>query len=614
MSEYRYYIATAGSPLTSWTEIFLSNEVEATKKLYEDEKFSREELSDLKIRKSKNSAFCTTLESWWSDATKFDNEIGVEVYRGARSGGDRYFKGFASISDMTYEKEKAYFEFSPRVDDDYREILALKDVEYDIKGIPTGLTAMVIGSSLSITWGAGSIGGTYRDFDAWAASGGVIATCVDSSPTALEARYFPIGIVATGDGFLFNISSLNLNGGNAPYIDLITNADFPISNEGAIHVTANGDYVLTTTTGGFAAYALLYTTVPLDVSMTIKFYKAEAENINPAIKWMDFLEFFVTDSNFMNLTGFTGKVLSTFLNDDSVPTAGPATIATWMTSYPAGNYASVLTDSNPLTSFLISETELWCDASTNEFKLSFSDIMNDIRETLQAWWYIDESGNLRIEHLSWFEYLFTDSTGVILTSSTYAKYRPFSDAEKFTFNKSKLSSREQFTWPQVGSGSTNFKGKDIIYDNLETVENIEKHEPSRVTTDLQYVIDNSADANGDGYLYLHTLLRAGYDIVQREASLYSGGSLLNNHFSWGNLHPRYWMWGRSSQNGTMNGAATSFNSAIRFMEQTVKFGYQSTLDIFERIITDQGNGFQLETKRNLDTDMLTIKLGYDPYA
>jgi len=69
-----------------------------------------------------------------------------------------------------------------------------------------------------------------------------------------------------------------------------------------------------------------------------------------------------------------------------------------------------------------------------------------------------------------------------------------------------------------------------------------------------------------------------------------------------------------SQNGNMNGGATSFNSAVRFLEQNVHFGYQSTLDIFERIITPQGNGFQVETVRNLDTDFLTIKLGYDPYA
>jgi hypothetical protein len=182
-----------------------------------------------------------------------------------------------------------------------------------------------------------------------------------------------------------------------------------------------------------------------------------------------------------------------------------------------------------------------------------------------------------------------------------------------------ISGREQFKWPQYESlwngGILNFPGVDIIYNNLESASNVEKHEISRVTTDVQYLIDNPDDASGDGYLFLHCMAKCTYVDVQYENALYGlGGYRLNNHFGWGNLHPRYWLWGRSSQNGEMNGAATSFNSAIRFMEQTVKFGHQSTLDIFDRIITTQGNGFQLETKRNLDTDFLTIKLGYDPYA
>ena len=313
---------------------------------------------------------------------------------------------------------------------------------------------------------------------------------------------------------------------------------------------------------------------------------------------LDFLEKFLSTSDFMNQTGFVGKVKSTFFDNDTIPTAGPATGFV--------RYGG--------TKFVISETNLWCDAETNEFKVSFNDIMSDVRETMQLYWYIDESDNFRVEHESWFERVFLESTGVNLTSSTYTKYSPLVDAQEFTFNKSQIANREQFTWPQVGSTSVNMIGADIIYDELETVDNVLKHELGRVTTDVTYVADNVADASGDGYLFLDCSVVCTYYEVITRAGLYATAEYANNHFAWGNLHPTYWTWQRSSQNGTMNGASTSFDTGIRFLEQSVKFGYQSTLDIFERIITPQGDGFQVETVRNLDTDFLTIKLGYDPYA
>ena len=604
MAEYRYYIATAGSPLTGWSEFYSSEETEATKSLWEEEQFSREELSELKIRKSRNTSLYSTLETWFGDSTKFSNEIGIEVYRGARSGADRYFKGFASVSDMKYNKERGWFSIVPRIDDNYREIIALADTEYDVKGEIDGQTVIYCESQTITTWTSDGAR-KYSAFDSFVADAGTnptILTAVDGSAVEVQECYFIYGAAAVTEVYIFTVTNYHKNAGIDPWIDIVSVASNLSLSTGAVQITGNGQFCLTLDTAASNAYISIFSSTLADAicdfTMDIVYRRATAANVQDGAVWMDFIEQFISTSAFMNQTGFVGKVKSSFFNGDSIPTAGPATAYT----YKGGT-------------FLISETEMWCDAETDEFKISFNDLMSDVRETLQLYWHVDESGNFRVEHISWYERIFAQSTGVILTSSTYDKYRPFSDAEEFSFNKSKLASREQFSWPQV-SGPGNFAGTDIIYNELETINNTVKHEPARVTTEIEYVSENVADASGDGYLFLDCSAQCTYYELQSEAGLYVPytQTLVNNHFSWGNLHPKYWMWNRSSVSGSMIGVATTFNSAVRFMEASAKFGYQSTLDIFERIITDEGDGFQIETTRNLDTDFLTIKLGYDPYA
>jgi len=600
MSEYHIYIATAGNPLTSWTEIESTDEIEAVKALHESEKFSREEINEIKIQKSRNANFYNTLETWFSDSSKFS----------------LYFKGFLSVSDVAHDSERAWFKFQPKIDDDYRYILAGNDSEYDVWGTLTGLDVTIYDSENNVpNFQAGSPGASMVDFDAWASAGGVISTAIANlGGVNIEGRYTALGTVTQGDVYFVKITNF-ASVFNDPKVNVLSAADVGISVEGAQTITADGTYCFTIAVSTINAYLVIFNTpAAAQADFSLDFYYDVAVNVNNGMKWLDFLERFVVDK--MVLTSFSGKIKSTFLNNDNVPTAGPSTIDSWITSNPNGNYAYLNTGSNPLTSFIVSEVASWIDSETNDFRISFNDIMADIRGVLQAWWYIDESDNLRVEHLSWFEYLFLDSTGIVLTSATYEKYRPFSDSEEKKFNKSELSNREQFTWPQSATGAAgeNFRGNDIIYDDLEVLEVTHKTEPSRVNTDVKWIVDNPSTASDEGYLYLIASKVCNYNVVQKEAGLLATAMYENNHFAWGNLHPRYWTWQRSSRNGNMNGAATTFDSAIRFLEQSVSFGYQNTLDVFERIITEDGSGFQLETTRNLDTDFLTIKLGFDPYA
>lgn len=244
--------------------------------------------------------------------------------------------------------------------------------------------------------------------------------------------------------------------------------------------------------------------------------------------------------------------------------------------------------------------------------------MADLMDTFQVGWYIDADGDFRLEHIKYFEKLWEDSTALDLTGAGYDKYKPETDAKELIMNKGLLANREQFNWSQndtIGN-SPDFIGYDIIYDNLETVANVLKHELRNITTDIQYIVDNPSNASASGFCFLQcAALTSGNYYIEFETGVVSSNDVLNGHFSWANLHDKYWTWRRMSENGDMNnGDKTSFDSAVKFLEQAdVRFGYQSTLDGFKKITTSQGTGQQAETRRDLDTDFLEILIRYNPY-
>ena len=336
---------------------------------------------------------------------------------------------------------------------------------------------------------------------------------------------------------------------------------------------------------------------------------------------MAFIEEFITGASFMNLS-YTGNILSTFINNDALPTGAPGTLVTYMTNFPNGNYASESHEANLLNDFLIGQTRSFVTADATDIVTNFNNLMSDLFHSLQACWYIDADGKFRIEHVEFFERMVSESTALDLTAAAYDKYKSETDAREMSFNKSALANREQFSWQQTGTvtDSQDFIGVDIIYDNLETVSNVVKHEPRSVTTDLQYLVSNPGDGSASGLMYLLGIELTGGDYyIDFETGVLSTTKVLNGHFSWANLQDKYWTWRRMSENGSMNAGGTpatiAFDSAVKFLEQSnVRFGYQTTLDGFKKITTIQGTGQQLETVRDLATDFITMTIAYNPYA
>ena len=626
MAKFTYWLNfNKASP--SWSEFWPNKEAEAVKKRPTGMEFYREEIGELQINRRRgnkdNSTIYDTLETWFTDATKFNDEIEIEIYRGTRSG-TLYYAGYFSVIDASLDKEKKTFKITPIIDDNYRSFLDIKDAQFDM--LNTTITEdVIVGDPKTIAaWQVGSPNASIpQDFNTFTvgANAGILTSVIDSDGANKEARNSSVGALVNGDIVYIDISAYTQTGAQHPYIDVVNGLDASLVTGGGVQITTTGILALKINATD-SGYLLLYTNTAADTtnfSMTFTLEISSGIESSVGRLYMDFIELFIVNGLFMGLAAYAGKVKSTFLNNDALPSDAPSSIVSFMTTNPNGNYASGNTSANPLNKFIISETKYWVDGNVTENKVSFLDLMSDMKEILDAGWYIDDDGDFRIEHIKYFEKLVDDSTALNLTSAPYDKYKAETDAKELISNKSLLANREQFAWEQAGTvtDSQDFVGVDIIYNNLETISNVLKHEARNVTTDIVYLINNASSAGAGGFVYLQCWLNGDGDyVVQSEAGVLSGGYIKNGHFSWANLQDKYWTWRRMSENGDMNnGATVAFDSAVKFLEQAnIKFGYQSTLSGFVKITTSQGTGQQIETKRDLDTDFLTILLAFNPYV
>ena len=622
MSRYTYWI-NFNKAVPSWTEFFPNEEAQAINKQPSDREFYRENVEEIKINRKRgdkdNSTVYDLLESWFTDKTKFNDEIEIEIYRGTRSG-TLYYAGFFSISDTSLDNEYKTFAVTPRIDDDYRDIVDIAETDFDVLDNSVFSEDIIVGEFDALgAWSAGSPNATFNDFDTFTGSGGSLGPVIDSDAGNTEARFRDLGAVTNMKKVVIKILSFTLNAGTGPYFDIFSNADASITDEGAQQVTAAGtlEFTINSSENGNLVLHTTPANQTTNFSMSFQVIKEGDLNLNDAALFMDFIEKFITHIALMNISGFAGKVKSTFINNDALPSDAPSSIVSFMTTNPNGNYVTGIVVTNKLNGFLISETQEWVTASITDNTVNFNNIMDDLKEVIQAGWYIDADGDFRIEHIKYFEKLWDDSTAIDLTSAPFSKYKPNIDNNELSFSKGLLANREQFTWQQGDTviNSEDFVGVDIIYDNLETVSNVLKHETRSITTDIQYLVDNPGDAGSSGFVYLYGLvLDSGDYLIEFELGELSATQILNGHFSWANLHQKYWSWRRMAEDATLNNSAETFDSVVKFLEQSnVKFGIQTTVDGFTKITTSQGNGRQIETKRDLDSDFLTITLGYDPY-
>ena len=611
---YTYHISLNGS---DYVQVYPKEGIQATKEVVTGCIFHREVISEVVLTEASNSVIYASLDSYYTDDTKFNDQLEFEIYSGARAG-TAYFYGLFSISDCKRDDERKVISFEPRVNDSYTDILDKADIDYEVVLDTNIIRTYRMGYSVALALGTswtndGSSGHAYETFTA---TGGTITAAQHATAQVCSAIINITTGVAAGDIVIIDVTAFSSNADTYVF-DIVDSLGATLTSESA--KTGAEGLLAFTITGTEANPYVAFISDPDGGTTTATFTVRKIADANDHLITGSLItalvEEFLDSSSFMDLS-YTGAVKSTFFDNDALPSDAPSTIDTWITAHSAGNYVTEVEGSNELNTVLIGSLARWFPITTlTSNKMSFNDIMNMLRDVFQAYWYVDADGVFRIEHIKYFEKMVDDSTAI--TMASLIAYTPEADHLVTTYRKEQIVSREQFEWAQ--SYNPDFVGWDIIYDIFETSINIKKYSVNNVTTDMKYVMDNldSASSNGLGIYHCQLIENIdGVDLYEIVISTgeYSSGAISNAAMSWANLHANYWTWKRMSENATVNGGAATLDSAIRFLEhEGLRFFYSSAIAWYNKVTTSLGTGEIISAVRDFDTNFVTLKLGYNPY-
>ncbi len=190
-------------------------------------------------------------------------------------------------------------------------------------------------------------------------------------------------------------------------------------------------------------------------------------------------------------------------------------------------------------------------------EVSFDQLIKDICTMFNCDWFVDDSGNLRIEHVSYF-------TFILGFNSTVAPHTKWNIANNtYSYRKEKMPSRESFTFME--SQGSDFVGKDIVYSGA-CVSDDSSSLSEKAYNVIGFTTDMNFIDNYPGSIDKHGFAMVVYDPadnkVIQEVGKITGALINNGHLSWANLHYNYHRHGRVLLEGNMNGVSETFFTAI----------------------------------------------------
>lgn len=153
--------------------------------------------------------------------------------------------------------------------------------------------------------------------------------------------------------------------------------------------------------------------------------------------------------------------------------------------------------------------------------ITLGDILNMLRDCFRCYWFIDDSGRFRIEHIQWFRnggtYGWSQGLAVDLKDLINPRNgKPWSLAtNNWSFDKVDMPERYQMSW--MDDCTDSFEGKPIeVKSKYVTPGKIEDITVSKFTTDVDYMLMNPSEISPDGF--------ALFGAVQQNALTFGIGS------------------------------------------------------------------------------------------
>ena len=267
-----------------------------------------------------------------------------------------------------------------------------------------------------------------------------------------------------------------------------------------------------------------------------------------------------------------------------------------------------------------------CDHPLNRF--TFKQFEDLLRNAFNAYWFIDENGHFRIEHIHYFDPDFAhsdfevgrDLTTLIDRSGRSYAYR----RNKYEYETGRMYDQEQWTWQHwegyEGGDGTIRHGTDfdcngvapVYYGATEDAKSVYvpgefrelEHPTPNVWTDIYWAYQLIAASGAASDIECPGWLMFDYDAattyIRCETGLYSNANTINGHCSMANLLGNYHTYNRIFLNGTMlfgsshaSWPITSFDTAQKHKIQIpIEFPYccEESFDPLNQVKTGLGDG------------------------
>ena len=279
-----------------------------------------------------------------------------------------------------------------------------------------------------------------------------------------------------------------------------------------------------------------------------------------------------------SMPDFTGSVVSTFLFRD-VNCVGENNFYDSQANISTNSVYSL--SHNP--KYIIPMKRLIKKADNNYTteKLSFKEITEELNKRMQCKWHIDTSGNIRLEHISYYEKL---QTGINITSNNNHINN------KYKYLKGDPPNRIIFT--ENGAGSPGFNSEQIIYGDIPSIEGEQENKKeinlSKLYTDIDYhnlYYDNAPDT---GFLLLEYDPATG--TILNPIFIFVNIPIQNYKLSINNCIDKYWKHSAYQSSYQFNNETVNVESLKRIKVQNIEFDTTSKIEPNKSIETNIGVG------------------------
>lgn len=497
-----------------------------------------------------------------------------------------FWKGFFSYFDFTVDRDRCYMTFTPAVWDAYAPIFNQMPIERNI---------LAAGDPRSVL-----MDNYEYDFEE------VTRTISYSGPVPAPA-WVEYSLLPAGNKYYFYSRVATFQGWDETYeppepiytqVDTYRR-DWRLLADG---VNPGGNWVLDPQLDGPGEYSpgvfkwvrpyldSVYTTPYVqqvngyDVSYTLQTSAGVNISFAGCRTLKDVLEYF---ASFFNLT-----YVSDFFNDDPCPMG---------------------LDTLELT-MLLQVSNIRDTAETaRKGNMKLKDLLTQIRDTFNVYWYIDSNGDFRLEHLRYFEsgltYGFVLNIALDLTGTEFNR-----KLNRYEWATPKLFRFEQLEFPY--SLLPDWIEAGIEYPQYSILGNETLTKSSAWGTDIVSMYDDRENLGRAGFALLNCNFEGGGVLllkVVNTAGAFTGSVIQNGRFSQANLLRDLWTWGRLLPTGKVNGADTTFDSIERLRKQVELTFPMCCQDVdFNGLFrTELGDGLLDTAMYEANTGMVKINLLYE---